>query len=139
MKNIIALMAGTLFSVGLVVSGMTDASKVIGFLDIFGEWDASLMFVMGAALAIVIPSFLYILKMKKPMLCDDFSLPSSRLLDKRLVLGAVLFGVGWGLYGYCPGPAIASLTYLNPSSYVFVLAMLVGMYLADKAKGMSVK
>lgn len=129
MKNsLLALFAGVLFGSGLAISGMTDRNKVLGFLDITGAWDPTLLWVMLSALAVGIPSFYFILKRNKPLFDSRFFLPISSAVDLRLLLGATIFGIGWGLYGYCPGPAIASLVYLNSETVVFVLMMVVGLF-----------
>lgn len=132
MTVFIALLAGTLFGAGLLISGMMDPEKVIGFLDLFGNWDPSLLFVMGSALIVTVPAFKFILRRKKPVFNDSFSLPLKTHLDKYLIAGAAIFGVGWGLYGYCPGPAISSLASLNTAGFLFVPSMLVGMWLANR-------
>lgn len=127
-----ALAAGTLFGAGLAASGMTNTEKVQGFLDVFGAWDIDLLFVMGAAVLTTLIGFRFILKKDKPVCCDTFTLPTSNVIDKPLIVGAILFGAGWGLYGFCPGPAIAGLIYLNIENIVFIAAMLIGMYGAHK-------
>lgn len=127
MKSILALFCGMLFGVGLALSGMTDTHKVIGFLDIFGNWMPDLIFVMGAAVITTLLSFSIILRRKFPLLDNKFYLPTEQKLDRKLILGAALFGIGWGVYGYCPGPAIAALAYLQPVTIIFVLAMTAGM------------
>jgi len=124
-QKIIALLAGLLFGVGLAASGMNDSNVVQGFLDVSGDWNPSLMFVMAAALMVTIPGFQYFLR-RKPLFAQDFQLPSLKNIDRQLVIGAIIFGVGWGLVGLCPGPAIAALGYLNWEGVVFVLAMLAG-------------
>lgn len=129
MKSLAALACGLLFGAGLALSGMTDTAKVLGFLDLFGDWIPDLVFVMGGAVAVTVLSFRVILK-RRPLLASEFSLPTSQHLDPRLIGGAALFGIGWGVYGYCPGPAISALVYLNPTTIGFVIAMLVGMALA---------
>lgn len=134
MKNIAALLCGVLFGVGLALSGMTDTAKVIGFLDLFGHWDPDLAFVMGGAVAVTLISFRFILR-GRPLLAEGFSLPGKTALDARLLTGAALFGVGWGMYGYCPGPALSALAYLDVKAVSFVLAMLAGMSLAGLAAG----
>ena len=134
MKILAALACGLLFGAGLAISGMTDTAKVLGFLDLFGNWIPDLVFVMGGAVAVTVVSFRFILK-RKPLLAPDFSLPTNRHLDARLLGGAALFGIGWGIYGYCPGPAISALVYLNPTTVGFVVAMLIGMAIADRAGG----
>ena len=134
MIKLVALIAGLLFGLGLAVSGMTDTYKVIGFLDIFGDWDASLAFVMGAAVITTGIGYRVVLSKPAPRLDDVFHLPTKQDIDKPLLIGGLLFGVGWGLYGYCPGPAVASLAYLQTDSVLFVVAMLIGMFTADRFK-----
>ena len=135
MTIFIALLAGMIFGAGLLISGMMNPEKVIGFLDIFGEWDASLMFVMGSALLVTIPAFKLILRRERPVLNDGFTLPTKQSLDMSLLVGAAIFGIGWGLYGYCPGPAISSLASLNAAGFVFVPSMLAGMWLVNVVDG----
>lgn len=118
---------GLLFSLGLVVSGMIDPAKVLSFLDIAGAWDPSLAFVMGGAIAVAFPGFRLAQRRARPLLDDGFHLPSSRLVDARLIGGSALFGLGWGLAGYCPGPAVAALTLGDPRTFAFVVAMLFGI------------
>ena len=133
MKALLAsLLCGILFGFGLAVSGMTDVTIVISFLDLFGDWDPTLMFVMGGGLMVSLPFFQFgIGKLQKPILDDLFRLPTRKDLDLKLVGGATLFGIGWGLVGLCPGPAIASLAYLNVDILYFMLAMFAGMLIAD--------
>ena len=128
-RMIVALFAGALFGLGLAVSGMTNPAKVIGFLDVAGEWDPTLAFVMGGALLVTIPTFRLILGRPRPILADGFALPTKSALDGRLLGGAALFGVGWGLSGFCPGPAVAALVTGLAPVFVFVAAMMVGMVL----------
>ena len=132
MKGLIALACGIIFGVGLAMSGMTDTAKVIGFLDIFGQWVPDLAFVMGGAVLVTVISFRFVLRRKAPLLADGFALPTTTTLDGRLLGGAALFGIGWGIYGYCPGPAIAALAYLNVDTAIFVIAMLAGMTISNK-------
>jgi uncharacterized membrane protein YedE/YeeE len=132
MKAIIGLLCGLVFGVGLAVSGMTDTAVVLGFLDITGQWNPDLAFVMGGAVLVTLIAFRFILKMKSPILNTKFSLPTRSVIDGRLLTGAAIFGIGWGLYGYCPGPALAALTYMDNKTAMFVVAMLVGMALANK-------
>ncbi|MGI1677861.1 MAG: YeeE/YedE family protein [Cellvibrionaceae bacterium] len=127
MKNLASLACGIVFGAGLAISGMTDTAKVIGFLDIFGDWMPDLMFVMGGAVLVTLLSFRFVLKRTAPVICDTFELPTNKNLDPKLISGAALFGIGWGIYGYCPGPAIASLAYLHIESILFVVSMTVGM------------
>ena len=127
MKAWPALIAGILFGLGLTLSGMSDPAKVLGFLNIAGDWVPDLIFVMGGAVVVTLIFTPLVMKRARPLLADSFSLPTTQTLDKRLVSGAVLFGVGWGLSGYCPGPAVVSLLYGYESTIVFCLAMLAGM------------
>ena len=127
MKAWPALIAGILFGLGLTLSGMSDPAKVLGFLNIAGGWVPDLIFVMGGAVVVTLIFTPLVVKRARPLLADSFSLPTTKTLDKRLVSGAVLFGVGWGLSGYCPGPAVVSLLYGYESTIVFCLAMLAGM------------
>ena len=138
MKTIVALFAGVIFGVGLAVSGMTNPQKVLDFLDVAGgaRWDPTLAFVMGGALLVTVPAFRLVLKRRRPVLADGFALPTKSALDARLLGGAALFGVGWGLSGFCPGPAMtASLAAGLPPVFVFVAAMLVGMAAQGRVLG----
>lgn len=133
MKTLAALLCGTLFGFGLALGGMMNPAKVIGFLDVTGAWDPSLAFVMGTALLITIPSF-YLARRGRaqPLLAQRFGWPERQSVDRRLLGGAVLFGVGWGITGLCPGPALASLVTGLPLIVLFVTAMFGGMWLHDK-------
>lgn len=121
-----AVVSGALFGSGLVISGMTDPQRVIGFLDVFGAFNSSLAFVLGGAVLVTVISFRIILRREKPFFAARFVVPQTRSLDGKLILGAALFGVGWGLAGYCPGPALAGLAIGSPEALWFVGAMLVG-------------
>ena len=129
MRMLVALFSGALFGLGLAVSGMINPAKVIGFLDLAGEWDPTLAFVMGGALLVAIPAFRLILGRSRPILARDFALPKGSALDARLLGGATLFGVGWGLAGFCPGPAVAALVTGLAPVFAFVAAMAAGMVL----------
>jgi uncharacterized membrane protein YedE/YeeE len=118
---------GLVFGLGLMLSGMTDPGKVIGFLDLFGAWDPSLALVMGGAVVVGMIAFALAKRRTTTFLGGALHLPDSRDIDLRLVGGSILFGAGWGLAGFCPGPAIVSLGAGQPKAAVFVLAMLVGM------------
>jgi uncharacterized membrane protein YedE/YeeE len=131
MRLIAPLLCGLLFGVGLALSGMTDTRVVLGFLDIAGQWNPALVLVMGGALAITLPAFSYLLKNRKPLTCDEYCLPTNKQIDAKLLGGSALFGIGWGLYGYCPGPALASLSTLSVEPLIFVVAMAAGMLLHD--------
>jgi len=128
MKNgLSALIVGLVFALGLGISGMTQPQKVIGFLDLFGQWDPSLMFVMVGAIAVHMVSYRFIRQRQSPLLSMRWHLPDQRSLSPALIIGAVLFGVGWGLAGFCPGPAVTSLASLSLKPFVFVVSMLLGM------------
>lgn len=124
--SIAALICGIVFGLGLAISEMINPARVIGFLDVTGNWDLTLMLVMGSALAFTIIGFPLITRKAHPVLAEKFTLPTKQNLDVPLISGAVLFGIGWGLAGLCPGPAIAGLASLDPSVFLFVLAMVVG-------------
>ena len=130
MKSILtAFLAAVIFGVGLGISGMTLPSKVIGFLDVTGNWDISLMFVMVGAILTHGIAYQFIIKREKPVIEDKFQVPATRAIDARLLSGAAIFGVGWGLGGFCPAPAIVSLTTGMPEVMVFVGCMILGIYL----------
>jgi uncharacterized protein len=127
MQRLSEFAVGLLFGLGLILSGMTDPGKVLGFLDLFGAWDPSLAFVMGGAILVGMGAFAVAKRRTTSFLGGAMHLPQRRDIDRRLVLGSLTFGVGWGLAGFCPGPALVSLGALQPKALVFVLAMLVGM------------
>jgi len=129
MSNFISLISGIIFAIGLGISGMVNPHKVIGFLDLFGNWDFALAFVMGGAVIFNLLSFFLILKRKKPLYREVFSLPKSKTVDKKLIIGAVMFGTGWGILGMCPGPAIVNLVLLDSVVVTFVLSMMAGMFI----------
>jgi uncharacterized membrane protein YedE/YeeE len=126
-KSVLVLLAGVLFGSGLAISQMTNPNKVLSFLDIFGDWDPSLAFVMGAALAVSSLAYAVARRREAPFLGDEFHLPKNSGIDRRLVAGAILFGIGWGLGGFCPGPAIAALVTGKVPVVIFVCAMVAGM------------
>jgi len=123
------LAAGLLFGLGLAISGMTHASKVLGFLDVAGDWDPSLLLVLGGAVGVSVVSFHFILRRSVPVLEPAFRLPNAKDVDGPLIVGAALFGIGWGISGYCPGPAIASLAAPNWETWIFIPAVLLGAFL----------
>ena len=129
MSKIVSLICGIIFGIGLTISQMIDPAKVLGFLNILGDWDPSLAFVMIGALIISSPFFHLFKNNKKPIFADSFSYSNNKELNKKLIIGSSLFGAGWGLAGLCPGPAIASLALFNTSSIIFVFTMFVGFYL----------
>ena len=130
-EGLVALVVGLLFGLGLVIAGMTQPQKVIGFLDVFGNWDPSLMFVMIGAIAVHFVAYRFVRHRTSPLLADTFYIPDRKGIDRPLVIGAVLFGMGWGLGGYCPGPAITSLVTFNLDVILFVVAMIGGMWLQE--------
>jgi uncharacterized membrane protein YedE/YeeE len=124
-----ALASGALFGLGLAMSGMTDPRRILGFLDVFGDFDPTLMFVLGGAVVTTTVLFRFVLKRGNPLLADSFQLSKLRHVDRRLLGGAAIFGIGWGLAGYCPGPALAGLGIASVEAMWFVPAMLGGMLL----------
>ena len=131
-QGLITIIVGFLFSVGLATSGMTQPGKVIAFLDIFGNWDPSLAFVMIGAIGVHAISFPLVTKRKTPFFSDSFQIPDNNTIDRKLLLGAFLFGIGWALGGYCPGPAVASIATFDSSVILFVGAMILGMLIQGK-------
>ena len=129
MNKIISLTAGIIFGIGLVVSEMVNPAKVLAFLDLFGNWDPSLAFVMIGALIVSSPLFHLIKNKEKPLLVEKFNYSNNKEINNKLIIGSALFGAGWGLGGLCPGPAISSLALLNINSIIFVFAMFIGFYL----------
>ena len=136
--TISAFVSGLIFSFGLLLSGMANPEKVLGFLDLFGAWDPSLALVMGGAIAVGLPAFTLAKKRTHAVLGGPVQLPGKRELDKRLLLGSLVFGIGWGLAGFCPGPGIVATGALEVGGLVFVLAMVTGMFvfrLLESRKG----
>ena len=129
LRMLVNLFAGTLFGLGLAISGMADPAKVIGFLDFAGEWDPTLVLVFGGALLVTIPAFRLIFRRTRPVLEEDFELPIKDSVDARLLAGSATFGVGWGLAGFCPGPSVTALASGFLPVFAFVAAMVVGMAL----------
>jgi len=132
MGNLIATASGLLFGLGLIVSGMTEPAKVKGFLDLFGRWDPSLALVMGGAIAVGVFAFARAARQERAWTGERMELPTSRVIDARLVGGGLIFGAGWGIAGYCPGPAIVAASGGSATAAVFVVAMLGGMVLHDR-------
>ncbi len=130
MRTLMGYLAGLLFGLGLGIAGMTDPARVLGFLDIAGAWDPTLVFVLGGAVATNFVGYRLVLRRTAPLYAGAFQLPSRRDLDGRLIGGAALFGVGWGLSGYCPGPAFASLVGLSLPLAAMLAAMVAGWFLA---------
>lgn len=126
---VMSLVSGILFGFGLTLSDMINPQRVLGFLDVAGAWDPTLAFVMGGALLVTFPAFHFVKKFGKPVCAAQFQIPTNKVIDKRLVGGAALFGIGWGLVGFCPGPAIAALVTLQPQVFIFGASMVAGMLL----------
>ncbi len=124
-------LAGLLFGLGLILSGMTDPGKVLGFLDLFGLWDPSLALVMGGAILVGLVAFTLAKKRSQSILGSAMQLPTNQQIDQRLVLGSLLFGAGWGLAGFCPGPALVSMASGESKALIFVLAMIAGMVIYE--------
>jgi uncharacterized protein len=127
MTTVVAFVTGLLFGVGLIVSGMANPTKVLGFLDLAGRWDPSLAFVMAGAIAVALPAFAIAKRRSRTLLGTSLHWPTATDVDARLVVGSAAFGVGWGLAGFCPGPAMVALGMGQPKAIVFVVAMLAGM------------
>ena len=125
-RNLASWLAGLVFGFGLALSGMTHPEKVLNFLDVAGAWDASLLFVLGGAVCVTVLTFRFILRMKKPLLAERFFITKETHLDRPLIVGAVLFGIGWGISGYCPGPAVALLASPNWELLAFLPAAILG-------------
>jgi len=128
-KILSALLAGVIFGIGITLSGMVDPNKVVNFLDVTGNWDPSLMFVLGGAVITTGVAYRFIFAQDKPLFDEDFHLPTLLKVDSSLLLGSALFGVGWGLIGYCPGPAVASIGFRPEEPLIVVVSMLAGLLL----------
>ena len=128
-QNLFALLSGTLFGVGLALSQMTDRGRVIGFLDVTGTWDPTLIFVLGGAVAVTVIAFRFILRRESPFGDSQFYLPTRNDVDMRLLGGAAIFGIGWGIAGFCPGPGLVSLTGASWNAILFVFSMLGGAWI----------
>ena len=132
MRNVFSLTSGLLFGFGLAVSSMINPAKIVGFLDITGNWNPSLAFVMGGAVFVTALTFRLILKRPKPIFTDIFELPSKVSLDGKLITGAAIFGIGWAMSGLCPGPAISSIGFLDEKLLIFVCTLLIGSFIGKK-------
>jgi uncharacterized membrane protein YedE/YeeE len=126
-KNLVGLLTGLIFGFGLALSGMTQPEKVLNFLDMAGRWDPSLLFVLGGAVGVTLVTFRFILRRKKPLLDSRYYFSDATKIDRPLVLGAVMFGVGWGIGGYCPGPAVTLLAAPSWELWIFLPSMLIGI------------
>ena len=131
-QNLIALLCGIIFGIGLSLSQMINPNKVLNFLDITGKWDPSLIFVMMGALAVAFVSFKWVLKRPAPVLAESFHISRKTLIDKPLLLGAAIFGIGWGMSGYCPGPAVTGLGLLSLESVIMVVAIYLGFFVYNR-------
>lgn len=125
-QNLVALIAGVLFGFGLGVSQMIDRDRVLGFLDVAGIWDPTLLFVLGGAVIVTVIAFRFVLRLPHPLVTEKFHLPTKKNIDKRLVIGSAIFGVGWGIAGYCPGPGVTALVLGIWNPVLFVIALLTG-------------
>ncbi|KPB00966.1 DUF6691 family protein [Ahrensia marina] len=134
MRILFGFLSGLVFGIGLVISGMSNPAKVLNFLDVFGAWDPSLAFVMGGATLVTFIGYRVILQREHPVLLTDFQLPTSTAIDKPLLVGAALFGIGWGIGGFCPGPAWTALPLMTPGTLAFLPAMLIGFLLGQPLK-----
>ena len=130
MRNLVTVFTGLIFGIGLIMSGMTNPAKVQNFLDLFGTWDPSLALVMGGAILITMPGFWLVKKRQTPFFEDSFLIPQKTNLDFYLLTGSAIFGIGWGLGGFCPGPVIVSISNGSTGTILFVITMLIGMVLA---------
>ncbi|MEC8376695.1 MAG: YeeE/YedE family protein [Pseudomonadota bacterium] len=124
---IASLLSGLLFGFGLIVSGMSNPARVLNFLDFSANWDATLAFVMGGAIAIAAPGIFWVRKRNKPLFADSFDIPTSKVIDSKLITGSAMFGIGWGISGFCPGPAVVAIASLQSDVLLFVGAMVMGM------------
>lgn len=132
MRALIALISGIVFGIGLTVADMTNPAKVQNFLDLMGIWDPSLIFVMGGGVIVALIGFRIVRGRERPLLAAKFYLPMAKHIDFRLITGSAIFGIGWGLSGFCPGPAVAGLAWGNPQVFMFVGAMVAGAILAKQ-------
>lgn len=126
MNQVVTLFAGIIFGFGLALAGMTQPQIVLGFLDVAGDWNASLLFVLGGAVSVTLLLFRFVLKLPKPVFASEFRLSAVRAIDAPLIIGSALFGIGWGISGYCPGPAVALFAAPNSELWIFIPALIVG-------------
>lgn len=134
MRVLWGFLSGLIFGLGLVISGMADPAKVLNFLDLAGTWDPSLAFVMGGAMLTALVGYRLVWRRRAPVLSQSFDIPKGTAIDRPLLTGAALFGIGWGIGGFCPGPAWAALPLLAPGTLVFLPAMLAGLWLGARIK-----
>ena len=133
-KIVFGLLSGLIFGFGLVISGMSNPAKVLNFLDIFGTFDPSLIFVMGGAVIVVFVGYRLVLRRKQPVFDQVFQIPSRKEIDKNLIIGSALFGIGWGIGGFCPGPAITALSLGSEGIFYFLPSLLIGLWLSKILK-----
>ncbi len=136
MRPLLGLLCGLVFGIGLVVAGMSDPAKVLNFLDVSGVWDPSLAFVMGGAIVTAFVGYRWAWRRTAPAMMDRFDVPSSSAIDRPLLVGAALFGMGWGIGGFCPGPAWTALPLLAPGTLAFLPAMLAGLWLGGRLQAL---
>ena len=132
-QNLVALFCGLIFGLGLSLSQMIDRDRILGFLDIMGNWDPTLLFVLGGAVGVTLIAFRFVLRLPHPIGSEKFYLPTKSNVDRTLVIGAAIFGIGWGIAGYCPGPAITALVIDPVNPALFLLALVIGSFLYDFA------
>ena len=135
MRILTSLIAGLIFGIGLVISGMMNPAKILNFLDLFGTFDPSLIFVMGGAVVVTFVGYRLVLGRGRPILAERFSLPTAKDVDAPLVAGSALFGLGWGLSGFCPGPALTALPLLQSGTLAFIPAMVAGLWITQSVRG----
>ncbi len=134
MRFIFASISGLIFGFGLALAGMLNPSKVQGFLDIFGVWDPSLAFVMGGGIMVNAIGYYFVLKRDKPLFAEKFAIPTTKRIDKNLLIGSVIFGIGWGLAGLCPGPVISNVLLQPQDALIFLIIMIFGLYLGRRVR-----
>ena len=132
MRTVLALVSGLAFGLGLIAGGMTDPIKIKGFLDLLGRWDPSLALVMAGAIAVSLPAFALARRRRTAWSGDRMEIPSNKTIDRRLIVGGVLFGIGWGIAGFCPGPAVVAMSFGPSAAWIFGLTMLAGMVAHDR-------
>lgn len=136
-QKLIALLSGLLFGFGLSLSQMIDRDRVLGFLDVSGDWDPTLLFVLGGAVGVTVIAFRFVLRLPQPIFNSKFYLPTRKDIDLPLILGTAIFGIGWGIAGYCPGPGITALVLGTPNPVLFVIAFIVGSLIYQWYAGLS--
>ncbi|WP_116084558.1 DUF6691 family protein [Tropicimonas sp. IMCC34011] len=137
MRPVFGFITGLIFGLGLIVSGMADPAKVLNFLDLFGTWDPSLAFVMGGAMTTAFIGYRLVLRRPSPLLGTEYDIPATSGIDRNLIAGSALFGLGWGIGGFCPGPALTALPLGAPGTLLFVPSMLIGLWLGARAGALS--